>query len=90
MTRDKFVAYSVAVMCFALWVSDSFVAEAKTYAPKFTDRVAEACLPPVGERRVVELAVEDGTQTVRVTSQKFIGERKGALQYEVIATEDLK
>ncbi len=91
MTRDKFVAYSVAAMCFGLWISDALVANAKPMGPSLADKIAEACIPENGERKVVEMSIgETGEKSVTVTTQQFIGTRKGIAQYEIVSSESLK
>ena len=91
MDREKFVAYSVAIMCLGLWLSDNFT-QAKAEDNRVNNaKVAQACIPPQGERRILEWVVdENGNQTLIVTAQKFIGTRKGAVQYAILSSEEIQ
>ena len=91
MDRDKFVAYALGTLGLCLWLSDIFVANAKPMGPSFADKIAEACLPSQAERKVVEWAVnENGEKSVTVTTQQFVGTRKGTAQYEIVGTAEVK
>lgn len=55
------------------------------------DRIAEACIPSEGERRVIEWQVDEaGNKSLVVSTQKFLGTRKGTAQYAILETSEVQ
>lgn len=95
MNRQTFVMGSLVAAMFILLLCDMAVVAMAEPQPipqpiQQQNKVAEACIPAHGERRIVEWVVDaDGNQTLVVTAQKFIGTRKGAVQYAILSQEEL-